>query len=89
MQPCYIALILWGLSACAFFGIIRSLSTGAATSTFTYRVNQSPVAFVTVILGRFFLIGLAVAETLYAFGLTGDPIAALQSIMPSQLLRAG
>jgi hypothetical protein len=35
-----------------------------------------------VILGRVFIIGLAIAETLYAFSLTGDPMAALQSIMP-------
>ena len=82
MRPGYIALVFWVLAACAVFGIRRSLRTGHATSTFTYWKDQNPGAFWMIILGRVFIIGLAIAETLYAFGLTGDPIAALRSIMP-------
>jgi hypothetical protein len=82
MRPGYIALVFWALSACAVFGILKSLRTGVATDTFTYRQDQNPGMFMMVILGRMFVIAFAFAETLYALGLTGDPIAALQSIMP-------
>jgi hypothetical protein len=82
MQPAYIALIFWVLAACAVFGIIKSWRTGVATATFTYRSDENPVAFMMIILGRVFVVGLAIAETLYAFGLTGDPIGALHSVMP-------
>jgi hypothetical protein len=82
MRPGYIALIFWVLAACAVFGIRRSLQTGHATSAFTYWRDQNPSGFWMVILGRVFIVGLAIAETLYAFGLTGDPIAVLRSIMP-------
>jgi hypothetical protein len=50
MRPGYIALIFWALSACAFFGIVRSLRTGRATSTFTYSQEQEPLGFWMVIL---------------------------------------
>ena len=82
MQPGTIALIFWILSGFAVYGIFRSLRTGVATSTFTYRLDQNPVAFMMVILGRVFVIALAIAETLHAFGLVGDPFAALRSFMP-------
>jgi hypothetical protein len=83
MRPGYIALVFWGVSAFAVFGILKSLQTGVVTgSIFTYRINQQPVAFLSVILGRTFIIAIAIAETLYALGLTGDPIAAFRSIMP-------
>ena len=82
MQPAYIALIFWALAACAVFGIIKSWRTGVATGAFTYRSDENPIAFMMVILGRVFVIGLAIAETLYAFGLIGDPIVALHSVMP-------
>jgi hypothetical protein len=82
MGPGYSALVFWVLAACAVFGIRRSLRTGHATDTFTYWRDQSPGAFWAIILGRVFIVGLAIAETLYAFGLTGDPIAALRSVMP-------
>ena len=82
MRPGYIALVFWGLSVVAVFGISKSLRTGVATGAFTYRADQNPGAFMLTILSRVFVIVIAVAETLYAFGLTGDPIAALRSIMP-------
>jgi len=82
MQPAYIALIFWVLAACAVFGIIKSWRTCVATATFTYRSDENPVVFMMIILGRVFVVGLAIAETLYAFGLTGDPIVALHSVMP-------
>ena len=82
MRPGYIALIFWALSALALSGILKSLRTGVATSTFTYREDREPIAFMLVILGRVFVIVLAIAETLYAFGLAGDPMAALRTMMP-------
>jgi hypothetical protein len=82
MRPAYIALIFWVLAACAVFGIARSWRTGVATDNFAYRRDEEPVAFMLVILGRVFVIGLAVAETLYALGLIGDPIATLHAYMP-------
>jgi hypothetical protein len=82
MRPGYIALVFWVLSAFAVFGILKSLRTGVATSVFTCREDQNPGTFMMIILGRMFVIALAIAETLYAFGLRGDPVAALRSIMP-------
>jgi hypothetical protein len=82
MRPGYIALVFWVLAAFAVFGIRRSLRTGRATDVFIYRKDENPGTFWLIILGRVFIIGLAIAETLYAFGLTGDPMAALPSIMP-------
>ena len=80
MRPAYIALIFWIFSVIAVFGIRKSLRTGVATSTFTYQRDQNPRMFMMVILGRMLVIALAIAETLYAFGVTCDPIAALRSI---------
>jgi hypothetical protein len=82
MRPGYIALVFWVLSAFAVFGILKSLRTGVATDPFAYRVDQNPGAYMMVILGRMSVIGFTIAETLYAFGLTADPIAALRSILP-------
>jgi hypothetical protein len=83
MRPGYIALIFWGLAACAVFGIVKSYRTGIAHGEFaTFRRGQEPVRFMMVILGRVFFIVLAIAETLYALGLAGDPIAALRSYIP-------
>lgn len=85
MRPAYIALIFWGLSACAVFGISKCLRTGIAQGEFfTYREDRNPVSFWLEILGRVLIIVFAIAETLYAFGLTGDPLVALRSIMPFQ-----
>jgi hypothetical protein len=82
MQPAYVALIFSVLAACAGFGIVKSWRTGVATDTFTYRRDENPILFMLVILGRVFVIAFAVAETMYALGLTGDPITALHSYMP-------
>jgi hypothetical protein len=82
MRPAYVALFFWVLAACAAFGIVKSWRTGVATNPFTWRRDENPGMFMMVILGRVFLIGFAIAETLYALGLTGDPVAALQSVMP-------
>jgi hypothetical protein len=78
MRPGYIALIFWFLAACAAFGIINSLLTWSGHGeTGSYRVGKEPIRFMMLVLEKVFFIGLAIAETLYAFGLTGDPLAAL------------
>jgi hypothetical protein len=82
MRPAYVALVFWVLAACAVFGITKSWRTGVATNPFTWRRDENLGMFMMVILGRVLLIRFAIAETLYAFGLTGDPIAALQSVVP-------
>jgi hypothetical protein len=81
MRPTYIALIFWILAACAVFGIINSRRTGVAIDTFTYRRDENPSIFTIVILGNVFVIGLSIAETLYALGLTGDPLVVLRSLL--------
>ena len=83
MRPGYIALIFWFFAACAAFGVVNSLRTGIAHSdSGTFQRDEEPVRFMVVILGRVFFIALAIAETLYALGLTGDPIAAICSYAP-------
>jgi hypothetical protein len=82
MPPAYIALIFWVLAACAVLDIFKSWRTGVATDPFTWRRDENPGMFMMVIIGRVLVIALAIAETLYALGLTDDPIAALQSIAP-------
>lgn len=82
MRPGYIALVFWFLSACAVFGISKSLRTGvAADETVAYRRDQNPCMFMMVISGKMAVFPFAIAETLYAFGLTGDPVAAIRSDM--------
>jgi len=82
MRPGYIALIFWFLAACAAFGIINSLRTRiSGGETRSYRLDKEPIRFMMLVLEKVFFIGLAIAETLYAFGLTGDPLAALLSYL--------
>jgi len=82
MRPGTIALVFWVLSAFAFYGILNGLRTGHAQAVFVYWRDRNPGMYWMTILGKALVIGLAIAETLYAFGLTGDPIAALRSILP-------
>lgn len=83
MRPGYIALIFWFFAACATFGITNSLRTGITHSeSATFRRDEEPLRFMMVILGKVFFIALAIAETLYALGLTGDPLAAIYSYIP-------
>ena len=86
MRPVYIAFAFWILSACAVFGILNCLRTEVANGeTVPYRLDQNPCLFMAVILGKMIVFPLAIAETLYAFGLTGDPMAAIWSVMPQFL----
>jgi hypothetical protein len=83
MRPGYIALIFWFFAACATFGIINSLRTGTTHSeSATFQRDEEPVMFMMVILGKVFFIALAIAETSYALGITGDPLAAIYSYIP-------
>ena len=84
MQPGVIALIFWVLAAFAAWGVVRSLRTGRVTETFTYHRDRNPGAFYLVLLGRVAIIGLAIAATLHALGLIGDPFTAIRSITPFQ-----
>ena len=70
MRPGHIAFAFWILSACADSGILNCLRTGVANGeTVAYRRDQNPCMFMTVILGKMIVFPLAIAETLYAFGL--------------------
>jgi hypothetical protein len=82
MRPGYIALIFWGLSICAVYGIIHGFRSAVVRGPYTYHQETNPIAFSLVMLSKVFVIGLAVAETLYAFGLIDDPIVALNAVMP-------
>ena len=83
MRPGYIALIFWFFAACASFGIIDSMRTGITHSeSATFQRDEEPVRFMMVILGKVFFIALAIAETLYALGLTADPLAGIYSYVP-------
>jgi TRAP-type mannitol/chloroaromatic compound transport system permease large subunit len=83
MRPGYVALFFWVLAACAAFGIVNSLRTGIAHGeNRSYHIDAEPIGFMMVILVNVFFIGFAIAETLYALGLSGDPMAALRSHMP-------
>lgn len=87
MRPGYIALISWFFATCAAFGIVNSLRTGITHSeSGTFQMDEQPIRFMMVILGKVFFIGIAIAETLYALGLTGDPIAAIRSHLPFSTL---
>ncbi len=83
MRPGYIALIFWVLAAAAVYGIVSSLRTGVTRGeTRSFRIDEEPIGFTMVILGKVFMIGLAIAETLYALGLAGDPLAAISAYIP-------
>jgi len=78
MRPGYIALVFWALSACAVFGILKSLRTGVATDTFTYRQDQNPGMFMMSFWAECSSSHLRLRK-LCTHSPNGDPIAALQS----------
>jgi hypothetical protein len=82
MQPGYIALIFWVLAGLAIGSIIGGLRTGSITGPYTYTRDDNPMAFYLAILARVGIVLLAIAETLHALGLVGDPFTALNGIIP-------
>jgi hypothetical protein len=54
----------------------------ASSRGWVFRADTNPIGFALAIATKLFVIGLAIAEILHAFGLVGDPLLALKSLMP-------
>jgi hypothetical protein len=82
MPPGYIALIFCALAIAAAFGIRRDLHQGWARSGgFRYYADKNPAGYWLSVGGRAFVIPLAIAEVLHAFGLAPDPIFVMRTLI--------
>jgi hypothetical protein len=78
----YIALIFGIFGLVAAYTIQNDIKRGVTWDQRTFALDQNPIMFSVAILGKASIVALAIAEILHAFGLVGDPIAALRAILP-------
>jgi hypothetical protein len=78
----YIALIFGIFGLIAAYTIQNDIKRGVTWDQWTFALDQNPIMFSVAILGKASIVVLAIAEILHAFGLVGDPIAALRAILP-------
>jgi hypothetical protein len=81
--PAFIAAIFGILGLAAIWGIRKNITTGAASSRGrTCTLDDNPVGFCLFISMRAAIVGFAIAEILYGFGLVGDPVAQIKHALP-------
>jgi hypothetical protein len=85
MPPAIIAIIFGILGLMAIWGIQRDISSGSATGRgWTCTIDDNPIGFCLIVSVKVFVIGLAIAEILHAFGLA-DPIVHIKRMLPAFL----
>lgn len=83
MPPAFIATVFGILSLAAIWDIRKNILSGTASSRgWTCTIDDNPVGFCLIVAMKGAIVGLAVAEILYAFGLVGDPIAHIKHALP-------
>jgi hypothetical protein len=86
MPPATIAIVFGILGQMAIWGIQRDIRSGSATSRgWTCTIDDNPIGFCLIVSVKVFVIGLAIAEILHAFGLAGDPIVRFKQMLPAVL----
>ena len=64
-------------------GIRKDIVTGAATSRgWTCTIDDNPIGFCLIVGFRAVVVGVTIAEIVYAFGLCADPIKTIQHAFP-------
>jgi hypothetical protein len=74
MPPVVMALIFAPLALISGWSILRAIHTGQIRDEAWTVQGANPGGFALGIAGRALVCAFGVAEVLYAFGLTGDPI---------------
>ena len=83
MSPTIQAIIFEILGLAAIWGIRKDIVTGAATSRgCTCTIDDNPIGFCLIVGFRAVVVGVAIAEIMYAFGLCADPIKTIQHAFP-------
>jgi hypothetical protein len=86
MPPTAIAIIFGIIGLLAIWGIRQNIRSGSATSRgWTCTIDDNPIGFCLIVSVKVFVIGLAIAEILHAFGLAGDPILHIKHMLPALL----
>jgi hypothetical protein len=83
MSPTIQAIIFGFLGMAAIWGIRKNMMTGTATSRgWTCTIDDNPIGFGLIICFRAVVVGVAITEIMYAFGLCADPIQTIQHALP-------
>jgi hypothetical protein len=83
MSPTIQAIIFGFLGLAAIWGIRKTIMTGTATSRgWTCTIDDNPIGFGLIVCCRAVVVGFAIAEIMYAFGLCADPIETIQQALP-------
>jgi hypothetical protein len=89
MSPTIQAIIFGFLGQAAIWGIRKDIITGTATSRgWTCTIDDNPIGFGLIVCFRAVVVGVAIAEIMYAFGLCADPIKTIQHALPFLPTRA-
>ena len=71
------------LGLAAIWGIRKNIMTGTATSRgWTRTIDDNPIGFCPIVCCRAVIVGVAIAEIMYAFGLCADPLKTIQHALP-------
>jgi hypothetical protein len=83
MHPWAAAIVMGGLALLAAWSVARALREGIASSFVrTYHVDEEPVGYGLCVLSEMGVVALGAATVLHAFGIIGEPFAAIDAAMP-------
>ena len=86
MHPWLAAAVLGCIAVLSVPTLVRGLRDGVASSFVReYHLDENPVGYSLCIMGEIGIIALGAAAVLHAFGIVGNPFAAIQSLLPSFL----
>ena len=89
MSPIFQAIIFGFLGLAAIWGIRKNIMTGTATSRgWTCTIDDNPIGFCLIVCCKAAILGFAIAEIMYGFGLCANPIKTIQHALPFLPTRA-
>ena len=89
MHPWIAAGVLGCFAVLAACSLARALREGVASSFVReYHMSEDPVGYALCVLGELGIVVLGIATVLYAFGIVGNPFAAIDAMLPA-FLRCG
>lgn len=79
MSPTFQAIIFGFLGLAAIWGIRKDIMAGTAKSRgWTCTIDDNPIGFCLIVCGKAAIVGIAIAEIMYGFGLCADPFKTIQ-----------
>jgi hypothetical protein len=86
MFPTQKALLFGAATLFVAWRILVDLATGVARDRGRrYDINQRPLGYLALMIAQAVFVAFGTTEVLNAFGLAGDPVIALRSILPAFL----